>query len=156
IAEQNDIGLNSRHKDVVRAWMQPDEPDNTQLRGTGAYGPCIAATEVARRTQRIKAKDPTRPVFINFGPGVADTNWRGRGVCRGDTKHYDVAIKDADILSFDIYPINSDIPEVNGKLEYVAKGVINLRQHAGPRQAVWAVLETTAIDGGRGILPFEL
>jgi hypothetical protein len=156
IAEQNDVGLNSRHQDVVRAWMQPDEPDNTQLRGTGAYGPCIAATAVARRTQRIKAKDPTRPVFINFGPGMADTNWRGRGVCRGDTKYYDVAIKDADILSFDIYPINSDIPEVIGKLEYVAKGITNLLQHAGPRQAAWTVLETTAIGGGRGVRPFEL
>ena len=114
--------------------------------GLGLHGRCVPATEVVRRSRKTKTKDPTRPVLINFGQGVANEYWKGRGPCNGDMKYYDVAIEDADILSFDVYPVASKIPQVKGKLEYVARGVSNLVQRAMPGETVWNAIETTALD----------
>lgn len=71
VAGQNDVALKSVNRHVIKAWMQEDEPDNAQPIGPGLYGTCIPAIEVARRTQEMKARDPTRPMMINFGQGVA-------------------------------------------------------------------------------------
>jgi hypothetical protein len=156
ITEQNEIGLKSSNRDVIKGWMQPDEPDNAQPSALGGYGPCTPAIDVARRTQEIKARDATRPVTIIFGPGVADTSWKGRGACTGDLKYYDVAVQGADIISFDIYPVGSDVAAVKGNLEYVAQGVVNLRKRATGNQVVWTALETTALDVHRPVKPAEL
>jgi hypothetical protein len=146
VAEQNDIGLNSLNRHVVKAWMQGDEPDNAQPIGLGLHGSCVPAIEVARRTRQMKDRDPTRPVMINFGQGVANEFWRGRGRCNGDQGYYNIAIQGADILSYDIYPVASQTPQVKGRLEYVARGVTNLMKRAGNEQRVWMALETTALD----------
>jgi hypothetical protein len=149
VAEQNDVGLKSVNRHIIKAWMQGDEPDNAQPIGLGRYGTCVPAAEVARRTQGMKARDPTRPVLINFGQGVANEFWRGRGPCNGDQGYYDIAIQGADILSYDIYPVGSATPQVKGRLEYVARGVINLVKRAADGQSVWMALETTALDPTR-------
>ena len=146
VAAQNSVGLQSKNRQVIKAWMHGDEPDNAQPIGAGLYGGCIPAADVVRRSREIKALDPTRPVLINFGQGVANEFWKGRGPCTGDQTYYDRAAQGADILSFDIYPVGSSTPEVKGKLEYVARGVTNLAGHAAGGQAIWAVLETTALD----------
>jgi hypothetical protein len=146
VAAQNDIGLNSVNRQLIKAWMQADEPDNAQPIGLGLYGSCVPAIQVARRTREMKDRDPTRPVMINFGQGVANEFWRGRGRCNGDQGYYDVAIQGADILSYDIYPVASQTPQVKGKVEYVARGVTNLVKRAGDGQSVWMAIETTALD----------
>ena len=149
VAEQNDVGLKSVNRQIIKAWMHADEPDNAQPIGLGLYGTCVPATEVALRTQEMKARDPTRPVLINFGQGVANEFWRGRGRCNGDLGYYDIAIRGADILSYDIYPVGSATPQVKGRLEYVARGVTNLMKRATNGQSVWMALETTALDPAR-------
>ena len=141
---------------VVRAWLQADEPDNAQPIAPGRYGPCIPAAEVAKRTAQLSARDPTRPVMINFGRGVADPEWAGRGSCTGDLRYYDTAIAGAGILSFDIYPVGSDTERVKGKLQYVARGVRQLVRRRKQGQQVWAILETTALDPQRPVKPEEL
>jgi len=156
IAGQNEVGLDSVNRSVIKAWFHSDEPDNAQEAAPGVYGPCIPAEEVVRRSRNIKARDGTRPVFINFGRGVADPAWTGRGSCTGDEEYYPRAIDGADILSFDIYPVGSDTPREKGKLEYVARGVSNLAGLANKGQSVWAILETTALDPKRPITPAEL
>ena len=156
VAEQNDVGLKSVNRHIIKAWMQQDEPDNAQPIGLGLYGTCIAASEVTRRTREIKAADPTRPVMLNFGQGVANEFWQGRGKCNGDYRYYDVAINGADILSYDIYPVGSSMPQVKGKLEYVARGVTNLIKRATGQQSVWMALETTALDPARRPTPAEV
>jgi hypothetical protein len=98
-AEQNDVGLNSVNRHVIKGWLHGDEPDNAQPIGFGRYGPCIPASEVVRRTREMKSRDTTRPVMINFGQGVVNEYWRGRGSCNGNQKYYDDAIQGADILS---------------------------------------------------------
>jgi hypothetical protein len=135
IAAQNDTAIASANRNVLKGWMLEDEPDNAQPNGQGGYGTCIPAADVAERSRKLKSRDPSRPVLINFGAGVADTNWVGRGPCTSDMKYYDTAIKNADILSFDIYPIAIPPPTVQGKLEYVAFGVDNLIKRANPGQS---------------------
>jgi len=149
IAGQNDVALKSVNRHVIKAWMQEDEPDNAQPIGPGVYGTCIPAIEVARRTREMKARDPTRPIMINFEQGVANEFWRGRGPCNGDQGYYDIAIQGADLLSYDIYPVGSTTPQVKGRLEYVARGVTNLAKRATDGQSVWMALETTALDPTR-------
>jgi hypothetical protein len=156
VAGQNDVGLKSVNRHVIKAWMQEDEPDNAQPIGLGLYGTCVPADEVARRTKEMKARDPTRPVVINFGQGVANEFWRGRGPCNGDQSYYDLAIQGADILSYDIYPVGSRTPQVKGRLEYVARGVTNLVRRVADGQSVWMALETTALDPAHRPTPAQV
>jgi hypothetical protein len=156
VSQQNDVGLKSANRNVIKAWLHQDEPDNAQPIGLGLFGSCIPPREVVRQTHEMKARDPTRPVMINFGQGVANEFWKGRGPCTGDQTYYDIAIQGADILSFDIYPVGSKIPQVRGKLEYVARGVTNLVQKAIGTQSVWAVLETTALNPPHRVMPAQV
>lgn len=45
-----------------------------------------------------------------------DTTYNGRGACYNRTDMYAEYAKAADIVSFDIYPTNSDNPAVKDKL----------------------------------------
>lgn len=141
---------------VVKAWLQSDEPDNAQPIGLGLYGTCIAAGEVVRRTRAIAKLDPARPVMINFGRGVADPQWRGRGLCKGDMSYYNIASEGAGILSFDIYPVAAESPRVRDKLQYVGRGARRLVRLAKPGQSVWAIVETTALAARRPVRPHQL
>jgi hypothetical protein len=66
---------------------------------------------------------------------------------------YPVYLQGADIGSFDIYPVNSEYPEVQGKLEYVAKGVDRLRMWTSDQKAIWNWIECTQIDVSAGRAP---
>ncbi len=156
VAGQNEVGMHSVNRGIIKAWLLSDEPDNAQPIGLGLYGSCVPATEVVRQTQELKAHDDTRPVMINFGQGIANEFWHGRGPCNGDEDYYSVAARGADILSFDIYPVGSQIAQVKGKLEYVARGVSRLKNLSVEGQKVWAVIETTALDPGFAVAPAQL
>jgi hypothetical protein len=143
-AEQNDVGLTSPNARMIRGWLlREDEPDNAQPLPSGDWGPCIPAKDVARETHAIQSKDPTRPVLVGFGRGLADPDWRGRGSCTGDMAYYDEAAVGADILTFDIYPVASGYGR---QLDYPARGIERLKAIARKGQPVWAVIETTHID----------
>jgi len=148
-ATQTTTGLTSRNSRVIEAWMQVDEPDDAQWNGK-SYGPCIAPSVIRRRYLAMKARDPTRPVYLNFGRGVAETGWVGRGPCLGRTGMYREYARGGDILSFDIYPVNEGYPLVE-----IAKGVDNLRAWGGGKP-VYAFVETTAISGGTGPTPAQI
>jgi hypothetical protein len=123
---------------TIRGWLQPDEPDNAQPLSGGGYGPCIApATIIAGRDAMI-ANDATRPVLLGLGRGVADTNWVGRGSCTGKTDMYAEYAKGADILAFDIYPVNEGVP-----LEMVPAGVDNLLKWSGRTKPVISDIEAS-------------
>jgi hypothetical protein len=156
VAGQNDVGLHSIYRGIIKGWLHSDEPDNAQPIGMGLYGRCVPATEVVRQTQRMKAYDDTRPVMINFGQGIANQYWHGRGPCTGDENYYSIAAHGVDILSFDIYPVGSETPQVKGKLEYVARGVSRLMNLAVAGQRVWTIIETTALDPGHAVRPDQV
>jgi hypothetical protein len=157
VAVQDDATIvKFRNASVMKGWIQQDEPDNAQPDGRGGYGPCIAASKVAERSHEFKLKDPSRPILVNFGQGVAYSTWIGRGTCTGDMGYYDAAVKNADIVSFDIYPIANNQEAIQGKLEYVGLGVENLMKRIGPGQMVWADIETTKIGTSHLVTPEQL
>jgi hypothetical protein len=137
-------GVWSAHRDdaTVWGWLQPDEPDNAQAKASGSgYDPCIAPSVIVSGYDKMVANDATRPVWLGLGRGVSDTQWVGRGTCTGMTSMYEDYQKGGDILSFDIYPVNSGIG-----LDAVGKGVDNLRKWSNYAKPVIADIEASNID----------
>jgi hypothetical protein len=132
---------------TIIAWQQGDEPDNAQSDGKGGYLPCIDPTMIQSIYQTFNTNDGTRPVYLNLGQGVAYEDWVGRGDCYHMDAMYPEYAKGADILSFDIYPVNNTDGMTHGNLWYVALGVDRLRMFTGDGKPVWNWIETTQIDG---------
>ena len=135
----------------INGWNQNDEPDNAQPRAGGGYDPCIEPSVIQGRYATFTMNDASRPVFLNLGRGVAATSWVGRGTCTGHTEMYPEYAEGADVVSFDIYPVNST-DEAKDKLYFVADGIDRLRQAVGDRKPVYAYVETTDI-GSAGTTP---
>ncbi len=146
ICAQNNYGLTQKDNPIIVGWMHNDEPDNAQAQGEGkGWGPPILPEKILADHERLRAADPTRPVFINLGQGVAYDNYIGRGVRRNRMEDYPEYVKGADIVSFDIYPVVHDKPEVAGKLEFVPRGVQRLVEWTGDAKPVWNCIECTHI-----------
>ncbi len=136
---------------IIEAWTQDDEPDNAQPDGMGGYGPCISPAVIQQRYATFKAADATRPVYLNVGQGAAWTDYYGRGsACAGRSQDYAEYAKGADVMSFDIYPVNSTDAPVQNNLWYVALGVDHLRDAVDAGKPVFAWIESTGIDGPSG------
>jgi len=147
ICGQNRAGLENKDHPSIIGWMHNDEPDNAQSLGHGkGYGPPILPEKIVRDYDRMRAADPTRPVLLNLGQGVAWDNYIGRGVRRNHLEDYPEYLKGCDIASFDIYPVVHDKPEVTGKLEFVARGVDRLVQWTRGEKPVWNCIECTHIS----------
>ncbi len=142
---QNAVGLAHLADRTIVGWTQEDEPDNAQELKGGGYGPPIAPAEIARLYADMKAKDATRPVFLNLGQGTSFTAYIGRGVRTGHDEDYTAYAAGGDVLAFDIYPVNAAEPAVGGRLEFVPRGVTRLRAAGGGRKPVWCWIETTRI-----------
>ena len=150
ICHQNRLG--SAHKDdpTIVGWMHGDEPDNAQeirdpQTGRRRYGPPIAPARIVADYQRIRAADPTRPVMLNLGQGVANDAWVGRGP-GASLDDYPKYVQGADLISFDVYPV-ADLGRGDGAdyLWYVPKGVDRLVKWTGGRKPVWNCIECTHI-----------
>jgi len=152
ITHQNAFGLAKLGERLIYGWMHGDEPDNAQKSNTerNKWGPCRDPADIIRDYEQIKKNDPSRPVYLNVGRGVAYTNWIGRGVCRGRTDMYKISnngyLKGCDIASFDIYPVNSSEADVHGQLWYIAKGLDNLLEWSDQKKPAWCWIETTRIS----------
>jgi hypothetical protein len=151
ICDQNDFALGNIDDPVIYAWMHDDEPDNAQWNSvTNQYDPCVDPAEIIRGYKQMKETDPSRPVYLNLGQGVAWPNWIGRGECFGDNDSYKISnngyLKGCDIASFDIYPVNNYDEETGGNLWYVARGIENLLEWSEYSIPVWCWIETTKIN----------
>lgn len=143
VCAQNEVGLRQGGSTII-GWLHGDEPDNAQAAGIG-YGPPIPPATVLASYRAMQAKDRSRPVLLNLGQGAAWDGWHGRGVRTNHPEDYPEYCRAADFVSFDIYPVTHDRPAVAGKLEFVARGVQQLRA-AAPGKPVWACLETTHVE----------
>lgn len=152
---------------VIVGWMHGDEPDNAQdikrwksiedikkawpesdkktLKDWGTYGPPIPPKTIIADYERIKKNDPTRPVMLNLGVGVANENYVGRGYRARKLEDYPEYIKGCDIVSFDIYPVVAT-GVVKGNLWYVAQGVDRLMKWSEGKKTVWDCIECTHIS----------
>jgi hypothetical protein len=150
--DQNAVGAAHLDDPTITAWMQPDGPDNAQTRADGmGYDPCVPPSEVVSGYAALTAKDPTRPIYLGLGRGVAETDWNGRGVCTGHTEMYSEYAKGGDLLAFHIYPRNYALP-----IELVAAGVDNLRTWSSARKPIIATIEASNINGDARPTPAEL
>lgn len=156
---QNDFALSLGNHPLLCAWTLGDEPDNAQWNEREKrYDPCIEPEKIVARYKQIKEKDPSRPVYLNLGQGVSFTQWVGRGACTGNTALYPEYIKGADIISYDIYPVNNADTLISGRLWYVAKGVDSLHVWSDYNKPVWCWIETSKIgkDSPRKPTPAEV
>jgi hypothetical protein len=151
IVGQDSVGLaNIDDPTIVGWWMTPDEPDNAQDDGMGGYGPPVAPATLVAQYSAYKAADPTRPIYLGLGQGVAFDAWEGRGSNAPPESQY---VPAADILAFDIYPYNNCGGDANvkmtcGQFWLNAFGVDRLHGWSNRGQAVWTDLETTTIAAG--------
>ena len=147
ICSQNEVGLKHKDDPAIVGWMHGDEPDNAQaLPGGKGYGPPILPSKIIDDYRKLQQVDPTRPIFLNLGQGVAWDKYYGRGVRTNHPEDYSEYIKGADIVSFDIYPACHEHADVAGKLWLVADGVGRLRQWSEGRKLVWNCIECTHIN----------
>jgi hypothetical protein len=154
ICGQNKVGLAHRDDPIIVGWMHGDEPDNAQAivdRATGKrrYGPPIPPSRIAAQYRALSTADPTRPIMLNLGQGVANDEWVGRGP-GASLDDYPAYVQGADIVSFDVYPVAGlDRPNGADFLWYVPKGVDRLIKWTGGRQRVWNCIECTHIGNQR-------
>lgn len=163
IVTLNKFGQEHLNDSTIYAWMQPDEPDNAQIRkGSKGIDPCTDPAVIIKNYAEIKKKDPSRPVYLNLGMGVSNTAWHGRGECAGRYDMYKVSrngyLKGCDIASFDIYPVNTNDKTFKDKLWYVPKGIDSLKAWSDHSKPVWCWIETTRIaeDSPRKPTPSEV
>jgi hypothetical protein len=153
ICGQNDVGLRNLNNQAIIGWMHGDEPDNAQSRGASLrYGDPISPAKIVEEYRAIKAKDPSRPVLLNLGQGVAWDGWYGRGARTNHPEDYPKYLQGCDIASFDIYPVTHTSREIRGNLWYVGYGVQRLLEWSEGKKPVWACIETTHI-GNPDALP---
>jgi len=151
VCDQNAVGLKHRDDPTIVGWLQQDEPDNAQPNGNG-YGPCVPPEKIVEIYRRLKANDPSRPVILNLGQGVANDGWVGRG-SGAKLDDYKTYVNGGDIVTFDIYPVSSMNAD---SIPLVAKGVDRLRGWCGPGKRSWNCLECTGIDSGKKATPEQV
>lgn len=162
ICDQNEVGLKHRDNPIIVGWMHGDEPDNAQpvkdpATGKDTWGPSVPPPRIVADYEEIKKKDPTRPVLLNLGQGVANDEWIGRGP-GAKLSDYETYVKGADIVSYDVYPI-AGMRKKDGEnyLWYLAKGLNRLRDWTQGKKRLWNVIECTNIGGeGRKPTPHEV
>ena len=159
ICGQNAVGLAHKNDPTIVAWMHDDEPDNAQPAidpATGkqdGWGPCVPPPKIVKDYGALRAADPTRPIMLNLGCGVAYDEWIGRG-SGASLSDYDTYVKGCDIVSFDVYPVAGvGMPD---KLWYVPKGVDRLVKWTGGKKPVWSCIECTNFDGKAGPTPSQV
>ena len=151
ILGQDSVGVaNIDDPTIVGWWMTPDEPDNAQPNGSGGYGPPVDPATLVAQYTTYKKIDPTRPIWLGLGQGVAYDGWEGRGSNAPPESGY---VPASDIAAFDIYPYNNCGGDTNeqatcGQFWLNASGVDRLHQWSNRHQAVWTDVETTVIAAG--------
>ncbi len=151
IVGQDSVGLASiDDPTIVGWWMTPDEPDNAQSNGMGGYGPPVAPATLVTQYQAYQKADPSRPIWLGLGQGVAYDAWEGRGSNPPPESQY---VPASDIAAFDIYPYNACSGDTNqmaicGQFWLNAFGIDRLHQWANRKQAAWTDVETTNFNGG--------
>ncbi len=159
ICEQNAVGLKHTSDPTIVGWMHQDEPDNAQpmkaADGSQTYGPCVPPQKIVKEYLEMNRADPTRPILLNLGQGVADDTWIGRGN-GAKPEDYETYVKGGDITSFDIYPFASNLHGSGEKnVGFVANGVDRLKRWAGPTRVVWNCIECSQIDGATKPTPAQ-
>lgn len=124
ICEQNEVGLAHKADQTIVGWMHADEPDNAQAvkdpaTGRDSWGGPVPPASIVANYQKLREADPTRPILLNLGQGVANDEWigRGNGALPDDYLTY---VRGGDIISFDVYPV-ADFKDGENRLWYLPR-----------------------------------
>ncbi len=151
ICEPNAVGMAHQDDSTIVGWMHGDEPDNAQpvvdpKTGKRGYGPPVPPARIVDAYRKLREQDPSRPILLNLGQGVANDQWVGRGP-EGKPEDYLTYVKGGDIISFDVYPVAGlNRPDSEDYLWYVAKGVDRLAKWTNNQKFLWNCIECTHID----------
>ena len=151
VVGQSQRSLAFKSDPTIIAWMHGDEPDNAQevrdpQTGRKTWGPPVPPEKIIKDYERIKSNDPSRPVLLNLGQGVANDQWKGRGKW-GKLEDYPQYVKGCDIVSFDVYPVAGlERPDGENFLWYVPKGIDRLTQWTDGRKRIWDCIECSRIS----------
>ena len=151
ICDQNAVGLKHVNDPVIVGWMHGDEPDNAQEEtdpktGKKRWGPCVPPARIVADYERIRKADPTRPVLLNLGQGVANDEWHGRG-SGAKLSDYLTYVLGGDVVSFDIYPVASYPKQPSEDyLSLVPKGVDRLVKWTEGKRLIWNCIECTRVS----------
>jgi hypothetical protein len=151
VCEQSGVWQSSLADTNIRAWLYTDGPDNAQEQPDGSYGPCIEPAVTRAHYVEMVSADPSRPIMLLLGQGVATPDWVGRGDCTGRTEDYPEYAKSADILVNYTYPIANQHP-----IELVATGIEKLNEYAAWKKPVIADIEASSIEGLPRPTPHQL
>jgi hypothetical protein len=133
---------------IQAAW--PESKEKT-LAEWGKWGPPVPPKMILAEYEKMKANDPTRPVWVSLGSGVAWDRFGGRGYRTGKMEDYPEYVKGCDIVSFGISPVVVDKPAVKGNLWLVPLGVERLLKWSEGRNVVWNSIECTHVENEKAI-----
>jgi len=151
ICSQNKVGLAHKDDTTIIGWMHGDEPDNAQsiidpVTKKRSYGGPVPPPKIVEDYEKKRATEPTRPIMLNLGQGVANDEWLGRG-SGAHIDDYLTYVKGCDIVSFDVYPVvGIRKPDGENYLWYVPKGVSRLAKWTGGEKIIWNCIECTHIN----------
>jgi hypothetical protein len=147
ICAQNAVALGHKDDPTIVGWMHRDEPDNARPLGRGkGYGPPVLPAKIVEDYKKLRKADPSRPVLLNLGQGVAWDRYVGRGTRTDRPEDYPEYVKGCDVASFDVYPACHEHRDVAGKLWLVADGVSRLRRWSDDRKVVRNCVECTHVN----------
>jgi hypothetical protein len=155
ICDLNAFARGHRDDPTFAGWMHGDEPDNAQPErdpktGRQRYGPPIPPARIVADYRELKEADPSRPVLLNLGQGVANDAWKGRGP-GASLDDYPKYVRGGDVISFDVYPVAGlDRDDGADFLWYVARGVERLVSWTKGERVVWNCIECTRISHENG------
>lgn len=160
ICERNAVGIAHLQDPLIAGWMHQDEPDNAQpvtdpKTGQQGYGPCIPPEQIVSQYRAMKARDPSRPILLNLGQGVANDEWVGRG-SGAKLDDYRTYVNGGDIVSFDVYPVAGLDKDGENRLWYVPKGVDRLKGWTESKKPIWNCIECTRISGPNKATPHQV
>lgn len=160
ICERNAIGMAHLNDPLIAGWMHQDEPDNAQpvtdpATGKQGYGPCVPPEKIVSEYTAWKALDPTRPILLNLGQGVANDGWIGRG-SGAKLDDYRTYVRGGDIVSFDVYPVAGLDKDGENLLWYVPRGIDRLKGWTEGQKPIWNCIECTRISGPNKATPHQV
>jgi hypothetical protein len=127
-------------------YLMGDEPDMNKVSGDATLAAASMPDAWRQAGNALRAADPTRAVYANFGKGFALDPWVGYHVGPGPTQAADFAkyIEPTTFLSSDYYAVTDPYEQLNqhGIWGY-GRAVDNTERNAGGR-AVWGFVECSA------------
>lgn len=132
----------------VKAWTLDDEPDMRRwdVKATDVY-----PANFRQFGDRVRAADPSRPVYTNFGKAMAIYGWNGyHAGTAGGTGSYagDMALycQSSDIVSADFYgwtdPYEGSTATYRGAWTY-GRVIDTIRTNCGADKLAWGFVEAT-------------